>query len=70
MTGKLAFVALAAGNYRLTVALATRNAGDPTGVPPAPNQDADGVSQPQGPRVDISAYEWRGYWRYLPLVSK
>jgi len=68
--GEPAFADPAADNYHLRLASAARDAGDPAGVPPAPKHDADNVPRPQGPRVDIGAYEWKGYWRYLPLVSK
>ncbi len=57
-------------DYRLLPGSAAKDAGDPAGVPPAPPYDADGVPRPQGARVDIGAYEWRGYWLYLPLVCK
>jgi len=68
--GSPAFVDPAGDDYRLTLASAARDAGDPAGVPPAPKHDANGVPRPQGPAVDIGAYEWRGHWWYLPLVLK
>ena len=68
--GDPAFADPAAGDYHLTLASAARDAGDPAGVPPAPDQDADGVARPQGPAVDIGAYEWQGHWQYLPLAFK
>jgi photosystem II stability/assembly factor-like uncharacterized protein/nitrous oxidase accessory protein NosD len=70
VTGAPAFLNPAADDYHLTVASAARDAGDPAGVPPAPPVDRDGVPRPQGPRVDLGAYEWRGYWLYLPLAFK
>jgi photosystem II stability/assembly factor-like uncharacterized protein len=67
--GEPAFADPASDDYHLTIASAARDSGDSAGVPPAPDHDADGVSRPQGPAVDIGAYEWKGYWRYLPLMS-
>ena len=70
VTGNPAFVDPAADDYHLTIASAARDAGDPAGVPPAPDHDADGVSRPQGSAVDIGAYEWKGHWLHLPMVFK
>jgi hypothetical protein len=70
VTGSPAFADAASRDYHLTSGSAARDAGDPAGVPPAPNYDADGVARPQGPAVDLGAYEWRGYLRYLPLVAR
>jgi len=70
VTGAPAFVNPAAGDYHIGVGSAAVNAGDPAGVPPAPPVDRDGVARPQGPTVDLGAYEWRGHWWYLPLVLK
>jgi formylglycine-generating enzyme required for sulfatase activity len=70
VTGDPAFVKPAAGDYRLTIGSAARDAGDPAGVPPAPDHDAGGAHRPQGPAVDIGAYEWKGYWHHLPLIAK
>lgn len=68
--GNPAFVDPAVDNYHLTAVSAARDAGDPAGVPPAPDHDADGVLRPQGPAVDLGAYEWQGHLLYLPLVYK
>jgi len=68
--GDPAFVAPSEHDYHLTIASAARDAGDPAGVPPAPDHDRDDVARPQGMAVDIGAYEWRGYYQYLPLVAK
>lgn len=57
-------------DYRLTVASAARDAGDPAGAPPAPDHDADGAQRPFGAGVDIGAYEWRGAIRYLPMIGR
>jgi photosystem II stability/assembly factor-like uncharacterized protein len=70
VTGAPAFVDPPAGDYRITILSAARDAGDPVGVPPAPDHDADWLSRPQGAAVDIGAYEWQGYWTRLPLVVK
>jgi photosystem II stability/assembly factor-like uncharacterized protein len=70
VTGTPAFADPAADDYHITIGSAARDAGDPAGVPPAPSTDRDGVPRPQGPAVDIGAYEWRGYQLYLPLAMK
>ena len=70
VTGSPGFANTASYDYHLTTGSAAINAGDPAGVPPAPNHDADGVARPVGVAVDLGAYEWRGFWRYLPLVAK
>jgi photosystem II stability/assembly factor-like uncharacterized protein len=70
VTGSPAFVNSTAHDYHLTAGSAALDAGDPAGVPPAPPVDHDGVPRPQGSRVDLGAYEWRGRWHYLPLVMK
>jgi photosystem II stability/assembly factor-like uncharacterized protein len=66
--GDPAFVDPATHDYHLSLGSAAMAAGDPGGVPPAPDHDADDVDRPQGPRVDIGAYEWLGNWNYLPNV--
>jgi hypothetical protein len=68
--GAPAFADPAAGDCHLTIASPARDAGDPAGVPPAPDHDADGVARPQGPAVDIGAHEWKGWWQSLPLVMR
>jgi photosystem II stability/assembly factor-like uncharacterized protein/nitrous oxidase accessory protein NosD len=68
--GVPAFTDPAADDYRLTVTSAARDAGDPAGVPPAPAHDANGTPRPQGAAVDIGAYEWKGHWKRLPLVTR
>jgi parallel beta-helix repeat protein len=70
VTGPVRFVDPAAGDFRIRLTSAARDAGDPAGVPPAPDHDADGVRRPFGPRVDIGAYEWHGWLRYMPFVLK
>lgn len=68
MAGPPAFVDPAAGNYRIQLTSAARDAGDPAGAPPAPDHDADGARRPFGRRVDIGAYERRGTQGFLPMV--
>ncbi|HHY57014.1 MAG TPA: hypothetical protein GYA08_16430 [Chloroflexi bacterium] len=68
--GPPAFRNAAEQDYRLTVSSAARDAGDPAGVPPAPDHDEDGNSRPFGPRVDIGAYEWHGPQIFLPLITR
>ena len=70
ITGPVRFVAPALNDFHLLPNSAARDAGDPAGVPPAPDHDADGAQRPFGPRVDVGAYEWRGTLIYLPLVFK
>jgi hypothetical protein len=70
VTGDPSFVNPAAGDFRLTIGSAARDAGDPAGVPPAPAHDAGGVARPQGAAVDIGAYEWKGYWTRLPIAVR
>jgi hypothetical protein len=48
------FVDAATGNYRLQPGSPAINAGSPTG---APTTDFDGTARPQGPAVDIGAFE-------------
>ncbi len=70
VSGDPAFVAPSDHDYHLTIDSAAGDAGDPAGVPPAPKLDPDGITRPHGMAVDISAYEWQGYYQYLPLVAK
>jgi len=49
-------LASAADSYRLTAGSAAIDAGTSNG---APHTDFDRVHRPQGPRVDIGAFEWR-----------
>jgi photosystem II stability/assembly factor-like uncharacterized protein len=70
VAGDPAFAYPAAHDYHLTAGSAAINAGDPAGVPPAPPDDADGVARPVGVAVDLGAYEWKGYWSYLPFVAR
>lgn len=49
-------LASAADTYRLTAGSAAIDAGTSNG---APHTDFDRVHRPQGPRVDIGAFEWR-----------
>jgi hypothetical protein len=70
ITGPVQFVAPALNDFHLLPSSAARDAGDPAGVPPAPDHDADGVHRPFGPRVDIGAYEWHGWLGYMPFVLK
>ena len=43
--------------YSLTQDSPCIDAGDPAGVPPAPAADIEGVTRPQGARVDMGAFE-------------
>ena len=52
--GNPGFLNEPANNFRLTLGSPARDAGTPTN---APDTDIDGVARPQGPRVDIGAYE-------------
>lgn len=70
VTGPVSFVDAAVGNFRIRLDSAARDAGDPVGVPPAPDHDADGAKRPFGARVDIGAYEWRGVQIFMPMVRK
>ena len=70
ITGPAAFVDPAAGNFRIRATSAARDAGDPAGVPPAPDHDADGKPRPFGRAVDIGAYEWPGAQVFLPVVRQ
>ena len=70
VTGAPAFVDPAADDYHLTIASAARDAGDPAGVPPRRSMTSSACLGPQGPAVDIGAYEWNGHWHHLPLVSR
>jgi hypothetical protein len=49
-------LARAADSYRLTAGSPAIDAGTTTG---APRSDFDRVHRPQGPRIDIGAFEWR-----------
>jgi len=68
--GDPAFVDQANHDYDIKITSAARDTGDPTGVPPAPDHDLDDIPRPQGPAVDIGAYEWKGHWVNLPLTIK
>jgi hypothetical protein len=70
VTGPVKFVDAAAGNFRLRVDSAARDAGDPAGVPPAPDHDADGAKRPFGAGADIGAYEWHGVQIFMPVITK
>ena len=70
VTGAPDFVNPAAADYHIVVNSEALEAGDPAGAPPAPDHDADGISRPQGIRMDLGAYEWRGHWWYFSLVFK
>jgi hypothetical protein len=62
------FVDANAENFRLQRSSPARDAG--VGIPPAPAVDADSVTRPFGPAVDIGAHEWRGWLRYLPFAVR
>ena len=69
VSGDPAFAGPDAGDYHLNIGSAAIDAGDPAGVPPAPDHDLDGAARPQWTAVDIGAYEWQGYWQHLPVVA-
>ena len=62
------FVDPGANNFHLTGWSGALDSGDPAGVPPAPDQDADGLSRPQGMAVDLGAYELKMWKTYYPLI--
>lgn len=70
IAGPPEFVDPTGGDYRIRLTSASRDAGDPAGVPPAPVRDADGVRRPFGAGVDIGAYEWHGVRVFMPMVRK
>lgn len=63
------FVNPAADDYHLQSVSPCVDAGDPSGVPPAPSTDIDGDQRPVGDRVDIGADEYAIHV-YLPLVLR
>ncbi|MFM8320449.1 MAG: YCF48-related protein [Chloroflexota bacterium] len=69
ITGPVQFVDPWMGDFHLQSSSAAVDAGDPSGVPPAPPVDFDGKPRPFGPAVDVGAYEWRGVKIFLPLVQ-
>ncbi len=52
------FMDAATGDLRLQAESPSVNAGDPAGVPPAPETDILGTIRPQNGRVDMGAYEY------------
>ncbi len=70
ITGPVRFVNAAAGNFRLQIDSAARDAGDPAGVPPAPDHDLDGKARPFGAGVDVGAFEWHGTLLYFPVIGR
>ena len=58
-TGDPVFVNVANDDYHVRKTSAARDAGDPAGIPPAPDVDLASGARPFGARVDIGAYEWR-----------
>jgi len=58
------------GDYHIPFTSGAHDNGDPAGVPPAPNHDADGKSRPHNTGVDLGAYEYQGYGIYLSVIYK
>lgn len=64
------FVDKGAGDFHLQGSSPCIDTGDPSGVPPAPDADFDGITRPQGLYVDIGAFEYPDLKTYLPLIVK
>lgn len=68
VVGDPLFVAPENDNFRVWPNSPAVDAGNPAGVPPAPPMDIERTLRPQGPRVDIGAYEWHGRHVFLPRI--
>jgi len=68
--GNPQFIDPSSDNYRIPFTSAAHDNGDPAGVPPAPNHDADWDPRPRNQGVDLGAYEYQGYGIYLPVIYK
>ncbi len=64
------FVSPAIGDYRLRENSPAVNAGDPRGIPPAPDHDIDKAKRPSGIRTDTGAYEAQIWTHrlYVPVI--